>query len=117
MSTDKGWKGSLPVILINYFYLGISTYFNSYPYIPSPRKNNNEEHLYILTNDNRHIPNEKLMTIDMLNINSSLVEAEISNSYCDRNGRHGCIANVPHLLDLYRNRLPGAGKASAPGNR
>ena len=44
----------------------------------------------------------------MLNINWSLVEAEISNSYCDGNYRRGCVANGPHLLHLYGNRLPGA---------
>ena len=57
------------------------------------------------------------MTIDMLNIKWSLLEADISNSYCNGNVRHGCVANVPHLLDMYDNRLPGAAKASAPESR
>ena len=57
------------------------------------------------------------MTIDMLNIKWSLLEADISNSYCDGNVRNGCVANVPHLLDLYNNWLPGAAKTSAPGSR
>ena len=26
--------------------------------------------------------------------------AEISNSYCDGNGRHGYVTNIPRLLDL-----------------
>ena len=49
----------------------------------------------------------------MLDSNWSLVEAKFSNSYCGGNNRHGCVVNIPHLLDLYGNRLPGAGKASA----
>ena len=82
-----------------------------------PTQNNNEEHIYNLANGNRHIPNEKLMTIDVLNINLSSVEAEISHSYCDGNGYHGQVTNVPYLLDLHGNRLPGAGRAFARGSR
>ena len=37
---------------------------------------------------------EKLMSIDVLNINLTLLVAEISNSYCDGNGRHGHIATM-----------------------
>ena len=80
-------------------YIGISTYFDSYLYI-SPHKNNNEEHLTPLP---VATANKKLLAIDMLNISWSLVEAEISNSYCGGNGRHGCVAGVPHLFDLYGN--------------
>ena len=80
-----------------------------YILIPTHRilhpQNNNEEHIYTLTDDNRHIPNEKRMTIDVLNldIKSSSVVAKISNSYYDGNDRHGHVANVPHLLDLNGN--------------
>ena len=59
------------------------------------------------------------MATDVLNINLinlSLVEAEISNSYCDGNGRHGRVANLPHLLDLYDNRLPAPRRPPAPGS-
>ena len=38
------------------------------------------------------------MAIDMLNINYSLLVAEISNSYCDGNGRHGHVAITPHAV-------------------
>ena len=80
-----------------------------------PTQNNNKEHMCTLTNGNRYIPNEKLMTIDVLRINLSSAETKISNSCCVGNGRHGHVANVPHLLDLYGNRPPDAGRASAPG--
>ena len=53
----------------------------------------------------------------MLNINYSLVLAEISNSYGDGNGRHGHVANIPHLLDLYSNRIPAPGRPPAPESR
>ena len=43
------------------------------------------------------IPLEKLMSIDMLNINYSLVVAEIFDSYCDGNDRHGHVATVYHI--------------------
>ena len=55
------------------------------------------------------------MSIDMLNINYSLLLAEISSSYSDGNGRHGNVANIPHLLDLYSNRVPAPGRPPAPG--
>ena len=51
----------------------------------------------------------------MLNINYTLVLAEFSNSYGDGNGRHGHVANIPHLLDLYSNRVPAPGRPPAPG--
>ena len=54
------------------------------------------------------------MAVDVLNINWSLVETKISNSYCDGNARHDHVASVHPLLDLYDNRLPGAGRASVP---
>ena len=41
----------------------------------------------------------------------------ISNSYCERNGRHGHVANVPHLLDLYGNRVPAPERPPAPGSQ
>ena len=53
----------------------------------------------------------------MPNINLSLVEAEISNSYRDGNNRHGRVDSMPYLLDLYGNRLSGAGRASAPAHQ
>ena len=62
------------------------------------------------------VPLEKLMSIDMLNIKYTLVLAEISNSYGDGNGHHGHIANIPHLLDLYSNRVPVPGRPPAPGS-
>ena len=40
------------------------------------------------------------MGIDVLNINLCLVEAEISNSYCDRNGHHGHVATTLYHLCL-----------------
>ena len=43
--------------------------------------------------------------------------AEISNSYFNGNGRHGRVATIPHLLDLYGNRVPAPGRPPAPGNR
>ena len=55
------------------------------------------------------------MSIDMLNINYTVVLAEISNSYGNGNGRHGHVANIPHLLDLYSNRVPAPGRPPAPG--
>ena len=62
----------------------------------------------------------KLMAIDVLDINWSLLEAEISNSRCDGNGchGHGHIANIPHLLDLHGNwfHAPGRPPAPAPGS-
>ena len=60
----------------------------------SPHTQNNKEHNYTPANDNRHIPYEKRMTIDVLNIISSSLEADISNSSCDGNGCHGCVANA-----------------------
>ena len=60
---------------------------------------------------------EKLTAIDMVKINYSLVVAEISNSYCNRNGSHGHVANIPYLLDLYGNRVPAPGRPPAPGSQ
>ena len=62
--------------------------------------------LPILDSGHSCVPLEKLMAIDVLNINCSLLEAEISSSYCDGNGHYGHVANIPHLLDLHGNRLP-----------
>ena len=59
---------------------------------------------------------KNLMAVDMLNINWTSEEVEISNSYCDENARHGHVVCVPHLLDLYDNRLPCARRASTPGS-
>ena len=56
------------------------------------------------------------MSIDMLNINYTVVLAEFSNSYGDGNGRHGHVANMPHLLDLYSNRVPAPGRPPVPGS-
>ena len=49
------------------------------------------------------VPLEKLMSINVLNINLSLVRVEISNSYCNGNAHHGRIASAPHVLGLYGN--------------
>ena len=57
-------------------------------------QNNNEEHTYFLDSGHSYVLLEKLMSIDMLNINYSLLEAEISNSYCEGNSRHGYVATI-----------------------
>ena len=60
-------------------YVGISKKI-----IPTRRnphiQNNNEEQIYILDSGHSCVPLEKLMAIDMLNINCSLVVAEISRA-------------------------------------
>ena len=43
--------------------------------------------------------------------------AEISNSCCDGNDRHGHLANIAHLLDLNSNRVPGPGRPPVPGSQ
>ena len=77
-------------------------------------QNNNEERVYIFGNGSRCIPLEKLMAIDMLNINWSLLEAEISSSCCDGNGRHGHVANIPHFLDLYNTAIESPPQGGLP---
>ena len=57
------------------------------------------------------------MSNNILNINSSFVTAEISNSYCDGNDRHDHVANKPHLFDLCSNQVPAPGRPPAPGSQ
>ena len=71
--------------------------------------------MYTFDSGHSCVPLEKLISIDMLNINYNLVLAEISNSCGDGNGLHGHVANIPHLLDLYSNRVPAPGRPPAPG--
>ena len=53
------------------------------------------------------IPDENRMTIDVLNINSRLVEAETSNSCCGGNDRHGHVA-IDYFSKLSSGRAGGA---------
>ena len=62
----------------------------------------------------KYNPNEKLMSIDVLNINLSLVETKQAKSYCSGNGRRGCVV-MNHIYLIYTTiGLPrGAGRPSA----
>ena len=63
-----------------------------------PQTKNNRKHIYTFSNDNRYILSEKLISIDVLNINWSLLEAKKSNpsSYFSENGRH-CHVAMYHI--------------------
>ena len=109
-------KGSLGNHFENIFCTKESVH-NLIPTRTIQQTKNNEEHICTLGSGIIYIPNQKLMAIDMLNINSSLLEAEKSSSYCDGNGRHGRVADMPHLLNLHGNRLPNLRRPSAQGSR
>ena len=97
-------------------YVGISNIF--IPFCKNPHiQDNNEEHIYTLDSGHSCLSLETLMSIDILNINYSLLVTEISNSYGEENGHHGHVANIPHLLDLYGNRVPGPGRPLDPGSQ
>ena len=97
MSIVKGWKGSVAVVFINSFVCRNQYIFQFSPVEFLTHKTTMKSTFTPPPMAIDTFLMKKLMTINVLNINLSSVEAKIYKSYCDGNSRQGVMLPMYHI--------------------